>query len=147
MASFGIGDNFDVMNRIGEAVELERRLAEKERKAKVNQIALRLQFDDLCFQVSSHHTGGMCERDNELWKRWIEDGAWCEMMLLEAMNGNGWYGVQHDGSEFEMDFPSDDDAMRCELSADLNDAREQEFEEWLVRHAIPYDADAGEWLD
>jgi len=135
-----ISNNFDVMNLIGEAVEKERYLALAEENAINNYVALQGQFDDLCDAVESHHTdlghGGVDERDADLWKLWLEDGGFVELLLTED-----WEGVQEDEDEdFELRGVGD-------RSRGLETEREKAFKKFLAKNSIPYDPVRGEWND
>tara|TARA_R100001015_G_C4607948_1_gene163098 strand:+ start:64 stop:492 length:429 start_codon:yes stop_codon:yes gene_type:complete len=135
-----ISHNFDVMNLIGGAVEKERYLARAEANARDNQLALKSQFDDLCEQVEFHHTNAdVCgQREADLWKAWMEDGGWCELMCEEM-----WSGVQEDEEEqgpFAL-------MGVGERSREIEKERRRAFNEFLAKNEIPYDADRGEWTD
>jgi|TARA_R110002020_G_scaffold85926_6_gene212047 hypothetical protein len=132
-----ISNNFDVMNLIGEAVEKERYLALAEENAINNYVALQGQFDDLCDAVESHHTDAdVCgQRDADLWKLWLEDGGFYELLLTEL-----WYGVQEDDEE-EWALMGIGERSRV-----MEKEREKAFKKFLTKNNIPYDPDRGEWI-
>jgi len=135
-----IYNNFDVMNLIGEAVEKERHLARVEANARDNHLALQSQFDDLCYQVESHHTNAdVCgQREADLWKAWMENGGWLELMCEEM-----WEGVQEDGEEtYELY-----GIGGVEEGVEISEERRRAFKEFLAKNEIPYDADRGEFND
>ena len=132
-----ISNNFDVMNLIGEAVEKERYLARAEENARNNNLALKEQFDNLRDQVESHHTDAdVCgQRDADLWKLWLVEGGFYELLLTELL-----YGVQADDEE-EWALMGIGERSRV-----METEREKAFKKFLAKNNIPYDPDRGEWI-
>ena len=136
-----LADN-DVMTLIGEAVEKERYLTEKGKKARYNYFDLQLQFDELRYQIESHHSNAdVCgQREASLWKDWMEDGGFVELLLTE-----NWEGVLEDAEE-EWGLNVEIDPHSRSVRRGFEAERHKAFKEFLAKNEIPYDPDRGEWI-